>query len=283
MNSLKVVEYKTIRVLTTQQLAEAYGTDSKIIANNFNRNKSRYVEGKHYICLDGEEKRTFLNNHQIDDGSKNATKIYLWTEKGTFLHAKSLNTDVAWEVYDRLVDSYFRNQQKSIELEQLSPELRMFNQIFTSVARQELEQKRQAEQLNRIEQKQEVIFDTFAKDSDEDFQAWAKKCISRIAESPNYCYGQSRGQKYALATNESYERLNRKRPCRLNDRVQKAVGRAIEENPSIKKSELDKITKMYVIVHDKDLKTAYELVLKEMTACYCEGLEIWLKKKKMKD
>ena len=46
MNDLKITEYKNIRVLTTQQIAEAYGTDSKVISNNFNRNRERYVEGK---------------------------------------------------------------------------------------------------------------------------------------------------------------------------------------------------------------------------------------------
>ena len=34
--------------------------------------------------------------------------MYFWTEKGAFLHAKSLNTDKAWELYDKLVDCYFR-------------------------------------------------------------------------------------------------------------------------------------------------------------------------------
>lgn len=107
MNNLTVTEYKNIRVLTTQQIAEAYGTDTKIISKNFSRNKGRYIEGKHFICLEGEEKRGFINRRQIDDGSKNAKTLYLWTEKGAFLHAKSLNTDKAWEVYDRLVDEYF--------------------------------------------------------------------------------------------------------------------------------------------------------------------------------
>ena len=51
MNDLKITEYKNIRVLTTQQIAEAYGTDAKVISNNFNRNRERYVEGKHFICL----------------------------------------------------------------------------------------------------------------------------------------------------------------------------------------------------------------------------------------
>lgn len=107
MNNLVITEYKNIRVLTTQQIAEAYGTDTKIISKNFSRNKERYIEGKHFICIEGEEKREFVNRRQIDDGSKNAKILYLWTEKGAFLHAKSLNTDKAWEVYDRLVDEYF--------------------------------------------------------------------------------------------------------------------------------------------------------------------------------
>ena len=115
MNELQITEYKNIRVLTTQQIAEAYGTDTRVISNNFNRNKDRYVEGKHYICLEDDEKREFVDHHQIDDGSKKASKLYLWTEKGAFLHAKSLNTDVAWEVYDRLVDNYFE-KPKSVPM-----------------------------------------------------------------------------------------------------------------------------------------------------------------------
>lgn len=51
MNELKITEYKNIRVLTTQQIAKVYGTDTQIITNNFNRNKERYAEGKHFICL----------------------------------------------------------------------------------------------------------------------------------------------------------------------------------------------------------------------------------------
>lgn len=106
MNNLTVTEYKNIRVLTTQQIAEAYESDVRIISNNFNRNKERYVEGKHFVCLEGEELKAFKTNHHFDESSR-INKLYLWTEKGAFLHAKSLNTDKAWEVYDRLVDEYF--------------------------------------------------------------------------------------------------------------------------------------------------------------------------------
>lgn len=112
MNELQITEYKNIRVLTTQQIAEAYGTDSKTISYNFNHNKERYIDGKHFICLSGDELRAFREIHDLPN---NLNKLYLWTEKGAFLHAKSLNTDTAWEVYDRLVDNYFE-KPKSVPM-----------------------------------------------------------------------------------------------------------------------------------------------------------------------
>ena len=43
-----------------------------------------------------------------------ASHITLWTEKGALLHAKSLNTDKAWAVYDWLVDFYFRAREEQV-------------------------------------------------------------------------------------------------------------------------------------------------------------------------
>lgn len=119
MNELVVTEYKNIRVLTTQQIAEAYGTESQVITNNFNRNKDRYTEGKHFICLAGDELKEFKTKNQNDLSLKRINQLYLWTEKGAFLHAKSLNTDKAWEVYDHLVDNYFNKKKPLSALEQL--------------------------------------------------------------------------------------------------------------------------------------------------------------------
>lgn len=119
MNNLTVIERENQRVMTTAVLAEEYGTDAKTISYNFNHNKERYIEGKHYYCLEGEDLRAF---REIHDLPSNINKFYLWTEKGAFLHAKSLGTDRAWEVYDYLVDSYFK--KKDDFLANLSPELR---------------------------------------------------------------------------------------------------------------------------------------------------------------
>lgn len=126
MNDLKVIEYRNIRVLTTQQIAEAYEADYDIVNRNFNNNKERYMEGKHFICLTGEELKQAKANGKIYGLQQNANKFYLWTEKGAFLHAKSLNTDKAWEVYDRLVDSYFTKKPLT-QLEILSQSVDILN------------------------------------------------------------------------------------------------------------------------------------------------------------
>lgn len=161
-------------------------------------------------------------------------------------------------------------KQDVIDKKSLSPQLQMIGQMFEAMAKQEIEQRRQAEQINRIEKRQDVIIETFQKTKDtEDFQQWANNCLSKIAENPNFNKGSNRAQKHAMVRTESYERLSAKRPCRLDDRVQKAKGRAIETNPSIKRSALEKINKIYVISNDKDLRTAYELVIKEMMMFYC--------------
>lgn len=117
MNNFKVIEYRNIRVLTTQQIAEAYEADAKVVSNNFNRNRDRYEESKHFICLEGEGLRLFKSNHQFDESSK-VNKLYLWTEKGAFLHAKSLNTDKAWEAYSNLIDGYYKQQDALVGLSQ---------------------------------------------------------------------------------------------------------------------------------------------------------------------
>lgn len=127
MNDIQIVEYNNIRVLTTQQVAEAYQTSTDTVTRNFNRNKDRYTEGKHYIALDGEEKNAFVDRGQIDRGLKNAKTLYLWTQKGCLLHAKSLNTDIAWEVYDKLVDNYFAPVKQLSQVDMMRIQLGMID------------------------------------------------------------------------------------------------------------------------------------------------------------
>ena len=119
MHNLQVIEKDGIRVLTSRQLAEEYGTTADTIKVNFTRNRERFIEGKHYISLSGNDLKLFKDKvTECNLVGKTAKKLYLWTEKGALLHAKSLNTDKAWEVYDHLVDFYFRAKEEKPETAQ---------------------------------------------------------------------------------------------------------------------------------------------------------------------
>lgn len=120
MKQLKIIEKNGQRVLLTNQLAESYGSTDKKIRDNYSNNKYRYQEGKHFFLVQGDELKRLKNDTEnFGAVGMNASSVYLWTEKGAFLHAKSLNTDAAWSVYEKLVDSYFNKVQVLTEQEQL--------------------------------------------------------------------------------------------------------------------------------------------------------------------
>ena len=57
------------------------------------------------------------------------------------------------EIHDRLIDEYFElrdEKESTLGIQQLSPELQMFSKMFEAVAKQELEQKRQAEHIREV-------------------------------------------------------------------------------------------------------------------------------------
>ena len=140
MQTPRLIERAGERVLTTAQLAEAYGTDTATVKENFHRNKERYVEGKHFYLLTGEPLRKFKREVTTSNLAipKNVNRYYLWTERGALLHAKSLNTDTAWAVYDFLVENYFRKKEQ-----QQTPK--------------QCEQKQTAALLSELRRKQEEV------------------------------------------------------------------------------------------------------------------------------
>ena len=141
MNELQIITHNNERVLTTARLAEQYGTEESVIRKNFANNKNRYTEGKHYYCLSGKALSDFFArvNFTLANQSKIRT-LYLWTEKGALLHAKSLNTDKAWQVYEFLVDNYFNPKQKKqaltdkqakfLEIKETNARVRLSNQFL---------------------------------------------------------------------------------------------------------------------------------------------------------
>lgn len=104
---LQIIEYRGQRVVTTEQMAAGYGATEQMITNNFNRNKSRFVEGKHYFKLSGGDVEILRNSFSGLQISNKARSLTLWTERGAANHAKILETDQSWEFYDDMAEFYF--------------------------------------------------------------------------------------------------------------------------------------------------------------------------------
>ncbi|KEI15783.1 ORF6C domain-containing protein [Clostridium haemolyticum] len=115
MNKLIPLEFRNQRIMTTKVLADEYGTEDKNIQMNFLNNQKRFVEGKHYYKLEGEILKEFKNSlpNDIREPFKFTSQLILWTDRGAARHAKILDTDEAWEVYERLEETYFRVKENS--------------------------------------------------------------------------------------------------------------------------------------------------------------------------
>ena len=86
--------------------------------------------------------------------------------------------------------------------------------------------------------------------------------LAAIAESSGFQYIGSMQDRHRAVRTESYDRLNRKRPCRLDQRLDRAKGEAAREGAT--KTQIKDITKLTVIEGDKDFKPVYEAVIREM-------------------
>lgn len=108
--SLPPLTYKGLPVVTTEMLAKAYGCTAKSIQVNFANNRERFTEGKHFYSLTNGEIKDF-GLHSKSFGlqiSAKARHLTLWLERGAARHAKMLNTDQAWDVFEMLEETFFR-------------------------------------------------------------------------------------------------------------------------------------------------------------------------------
>ncbi|EED1399138.1 ORF6N domain-containing protein [Escherichia coli] len=115
VETLVAITYNQIPVITTELLAHLYGVDVKNIQNNFARNAGRFQIGKHFFKIEGEELRELKHRPSLSGSVKiarNVRSLILWTERGAARHAKMLETDQAWEVFEKLEDSYFNQYEK---------------------------------------------------------------------------------------------------------------------------------------------------------------------------
>ncbi len=103
VETLSPITHNQIPVITTELLAQLYCTEINNIKVNYTRNSERFVEGKHFFKVVGDELKnlrvTLSNSQNLQPSlrglqiSPKARSLILWTERGAARHAKMLETD----------------------------------------------------------------------------------------------------------------------------------------------------------------------------------------------
>lgn len=242
------IEYQNERILTTEQLARVYGTESRRISENFNRNADKFIEGKHYFKLEGDALRTFKNDY-ANCVSVKINSLYLWTKRGASRHCKMLGTDKAWEQFDVLEENYFNPQPVVPEL---SPQLQVLINL-------EMKQKEQAMQIAAVNQRVDNIREVITL-SPHNWRKDSSILINKMALA-------SGGYEHVQAIRaESYKFLNERMGVDLNCRLTNKRRRMADEG--VCKSKRDKLNQLDVIAEDKKLIEGYVAIIKEMAVKY---------------
>lgn len=143
-------------------------------------------------------------------------------------------------------------KQQLLDTSKLSPELQMFQGIFNAVAKQELETKRLATQMENITEI--VALNTT------DWRRECRKLVNKMGETQGG-YGAYQEIQTAI-----YEEVDRRAGSSLKTRLTNLRNRMAGEGVS--KSKRDKTNKLDVIESDKRLKEIYLSVVKDFAIKY---------------
>lgn len=152
-----------------------------------------------------------------------------------------------------------RVKQKAIDKTQLSPQLQALYGLIETQARQELEQKRQAEQIAKVEQTVGNMKEIFT----EPIGDWKAEINARVRE-----ISIKSGIDYQDLYNQLYGELETTAHCSLK-RLQDNKRARMEKAGNTKTAIKDGTTKIAIIYEKPQLKAIFEGIVKRYAMSYC--------------
>lgn len=152
-----------------------------------------------------------------------------------------------------------RAKQEVINRSQLSPQMQMVMQMAESMARQELEQKRQAEKVNRIEQTVSNMKEIFT----EPIGDWKADINAKVRN-----ISAKSGIDYQTLYNQMYGELENEAHCVLA-RLQGNKIKRMEDAGNTKTAIREGTTKIAVIFDNARLRVIFENIVRRYAMRYC--------------
>lgn len=151
-----------------------------------------------------------------------------------------------------------RVKQTAIDRTQLSPQLQLMNMLVENMSRQELETKRQAEQITKVESTVNNIKEIFTQPIGD----WKAEINARIRE-----ISIKSGVEYQTLYNEMYGRLETIAHCSLK-RLQDNKTARMEKAGNTKTAIREGTTKIAIIYEKPQLKAIFEDIVKRYAMAY---------------
>ena len=108
------------KVVSAKTVAEIHGMEVKHVNELINNNIKRFKEGIDIIDVINDDNFKVVVNDLGLKGSNRTKNIYLLSERGYAKLIKIMDSDLAWEIHDQLMDEYFSmREEKSKPVSQL--------------------------------------------------------------------------------------------------------------------------------------------------------------------
>ena len=257
------------KVVLAKTIAEIHGMETKHVNDLINRNIKRFKVGIGIMDLgvvlnDTELKglgftQQALNSYKGLRAKGQGGNIYLLSERGYAKLIKIMDSDLAWDIHDQLMDEYFSMRE---EKEKQKPVSQLDAIIAGLQATKELQEKMAVVEQVQVQQEKAIqnIRNVVAVNTT-DWRKDTTNIINRIAMSRD-----GGADNIHIIRKESYDLLEKRANCKLSVR-RKNLQRVMLEN-GVSKSKVDKVSYLDVIDRDNRLKEIYIAIVKEMAIKY---------------
>jgi anti-repressor protein len=225
----------------------------ELTPSQFSRWAKTNIEGNEFY----EENKDWWGFDIMSNGNK--CKDYRLTTdfaKHLSMESHSAKGKTARQYFVKVEDKV---KEVVINRSQLSPQMQMFYAIADEQAKMELEQKRQAEQINKVEQTVDNMKEIFTQPIGD----WKAEINARVRE-----ISIKSKIDYQILYNQLYGELETTAHCslkRLQDNKKKRMEKAGNTKTAIK----NETTKIAIIFEKPQLKAIFENIVKKYAMSYC--------------
>ena len=231
---------------------------SREVAENFEKQSKHVMQAIRDLETSVENPTNLFIPSTYQDSYGREQKEYLLTRDGFTLLAMGFTGKKALDWKLKYIEAFNKMEQTlTIGLQNLSPELQMFQQIFNAVAKQELEVKQAKEQSQKALDVSSTIKETIIGVYD-NWRAEMKQLVSSIQKNSDLTYQD--------IYNRLYDDLERRARCDLSARVRNGRQRLIKSGAT--KTQIDNYCRMDVIEADARLKEIFTTIVKEYVIKY---------------